>query len=61
MIGPELRKRRKAAGLSQEQLADRWGVQRETISRWENSNRELPGYVEDAMNEVERGQQREQS
>ncbi len=35
-VGPEIRRRRLAAGLSMEQFAYRIGVTFSTVSRWEN-------------------------
>jgi transcriptional regulator with XRE-family HTH domain len=35
MTGPELRARRKALGLSQAALAQRLGLPRNTLARWE--------------------------
>ena len=43
-MGEKLRAARKAAGLSQVQLAEKVGVQQRDISRWENSLRE-PGVL----------------
>ena len=48
MTGSDLRTARYAAGLSQEQLAARWGVRQATISSWERSA-QLPGYIADAI------------
>ncbi len=39
-FGPRLRELREAAGLTQQELAARVGVQWETISRWERGTRE---------------------
>lgn len=35
MNGPDLRRRRHALGLSQQKLAERLGVAKMTVSRWE--------------------------
>ena len=39
MIGENIRKARKAAGVSQKELADRLQVYQKDISRWENGER----------------------
>jgi transcriptional regulator with XRE-family HTH domain len=39
-FGPRLRSLREAAGLTQQQLADRVGVKWESVSRWERGTRE---------------------
>jgi transcriptional regulator with XRE-family HTH domain len=41
MDGEELRRRRDALGMSQEQLADALGVYQTTITRWETGGREI--------------------
>lgn len=43
-MGEKLKAARKAAGLTQEQLAEKVGVQQRDISRWENGQRE-PGVL----------------
>lgn len=35
MTGAELKERRKSLGMTQEQLAEYWGVPQPTISNWE--------------------------
>ncbi len=42
MTGPELRRLRLAAGLSQEDLAGLCGVERRTIGRWEQERQAIP-------------------
>jgi transcriptional regulator with XRE-family HTH domain len=39
-FGPRLRELREEAGLTQEQLAERAGVKRDAVARWERNNRE---------------------
>ena len=39
MIGNNIRKARKAAGVSQKELAERLQVHQKDISRWENGER----------------------
>ena len=39
MIGANIRKARKAAGVSQKELAERLQVYQKDISRWENGER----------------------
>ena len=39
MIGENIRKARKAAGVSQKELAERLHVYQKDISRWENGER----------------------
>jgi transcriptional regulator with XRE-family HTH domain len=46
-IATRLRRARFAAGLSQQQLADRLGVARSQLSMWENARRPL--YAEDLL------------
>lgn len=43
-MGEKLRSAREAAGLTQQQLAEKVGVQQRDISRWENCRRE-PGVL----------------
>lgn len=43
-MGEKLKAARKAAGLTQGQLAEKVGVQQRDISRWENCQRE-PGVL----------------
>lgn len=53
-IAYRLRTVRKKLKLTQDDLADRWHVQRQTISRWENN--ELPprlGLIRDAIKLLE--------
>ncbi len=45
--GAALRRARLSAGLTQQQLAQRWGTRQATISHWERSA-DLPGYLIDA-------------
>jgi DNA-binding transcriptional regulator YiaG len=43
MDGRELKKIREAAGWTQGQLGDKLGVDRRTIRKWENKERDMPG------------------
>lgn len=40
----ELQRLRKQAGMSQEELGERLGVSRQTISKWENGVSQTKGY-----------------
>lgn len=46
MTAAELRKARLALGMSQQQLADEFGVDRVTVARWENGEREIPSLLD---------------
>jgi len=54
-----LRHIRKRCGLTQQELADRWGLSRETITRYERGSLRIPKWVSDAIlpvvREVKRG------
>lgn len=53
MTGKEFRRRRKALGLKQQQLADELGVAGETISRWETGKWKLEPWVNLALKGLE--------
>ena len=53
MTGPELKAARRALGLTQAQLAKRWGVGLRTLNGWERSDA-VPGWVADAVAGVEK-------
>lgn len=53
MTGKQLRMLRQRAGITQQQLADRWKLRRETVSAYENS-KVVPGWVNDAILSVVR-------
>ena len=38
MIGSNIQSRRKMVGLTQEQLAERLGVSRQTVTKWETGD-----------------------
>jgi transcriptional regulator with XRE-family HTH domain len=59
MKGAELRKRREALGLTQQRLADRLGVARNTIARWERQERAIPTYLDLALKSIEREKPRQ--
>lgn len=48
MTPADLRAARKQAGLTQAQLASRWGISKRTVGRWEMGD-ELPGWIADAV------------
>lgn len=48
MTGSDLRHYRRSLKLSQAALAERWGVQRSTVQRWEANDR-APEWVRDAL------------
>lgn len=54
MTGNKLRLLRQRAGLTQQQLADRWGLSRETITRYEIGTLDVPDWVKDAILQVTR-------
>jgi DNA-binding XRE family transcriptional regulator len=54
-VKPEtLKEWRERLGLSQEQLAEKLKVARNTINRWENGKRAIPEFLELALKTVER-------
>jgi transcriptional regulator with XRE-family HTH domain len=55
MSGDELKQRRDALVMTQEQLGDALGVAANTIARWEREERAIPSYLSLAMETVERG------
>lgn len=54
MTHSELREFRERLGLSQEQLAEKLKVARNTVSRWENESRKIPEFLELALKTIER-------
>ena len=64
MDGAELRRRRRALGLTQQQLAERLDVARETVTRWETGALaiESPGMLHYALLGLacERGHRRDE-
>jgi transcriptional regulator with XRE-family HTH domain len=54
MINEELRQRREALGLTQEQLAEILGVDIVTISRWERGTRSIPPHLPLALEAIDR-------
>jgi transcriptional regulator with XRE-family HTH domain len=55
MTGAKLRERRLALGLTQQVLADRLDVTRNTVARWERSEMKIPGRLLDlALKTIER-------
>ena len=55
MNGSQLRLLRQRAGMTQQELADRWGLSRETITRYERGSLTIPKWVSDAILQVTRG------
>lgn len=49
MTGNQLRLLRQRAGMTQQELADRWGLSRETITRYETGALDIPGWISDAI------------
>ena len=45
----DLRKRRVALGLTQNELAGRFGVSRQTVNNWENEHTRAPRWVADQL------------
>jgi transcriptional regulator with XRE-family HTH domain len=54
MKGDKLRERRQALGLTQQRLADRLGVSRNTVARWEREEMAIPGFLGLALKTIER-------
>jgi transcriptional regulator with XRE-family HTH domain len=54
MTGDQLRLLRQRAGLTQQELADRWGLSRETITRYERGGLRIPKWISDAILQVTR-------
>lgn len=53
MDGDELRKRREALSMTQEQLAAALGVASNTVARWERGERSIPPHLSLALKTVE--------
>jgi transcriptional regulator with XRE-family HTH domain len=53
----EIRKKRLALGLKQDELGDKLGVARNTVSRWELGDVEPPAYLERALRDLAREMQ----
>ena len=54
MKGTELRERRVALGLTQQGLADKLQVSRNTVARWERDEMAMPGFLHLAIESIER-------
>jgi transcriptional regulator with XRE-family HTH domain len=54
MKGAKLRERREALGLTQQRLADRLEVSRNTVARWEREEMAIPGFLDLALKTIER-------
>ncbi len=53
MKGAKLRERRVALGLTQQGLADRLEVSRNTVARWERDEMAIPGFLHLALKSIE--------
>lgn len=53
MKGTELRERRVALGLTQQGLADKLEVTRNTVARWERDEMAIPGFLHLALKSIE--------
>ena len=54
MDAEELKKRREALGMTQEQLAEALTVHAMTVSRWERGERSIPSHLPLALETIER-------
>lgn len=54
MTANQLRMLRQRAGLTQQDLATRWGLSRETITRYERGSLAIPKWISDAILQVTR-------
>lgn len=54
MTAEELKSFREKNGLSQEQLAAKLKVARNTVNRWENKSRRIPEFLDLALETIER-------
>ncbi len=54
MTGDELRDKREALGMTQEQLATELKVAPNTVARWERGERSIPPYLDLALETIER-------
>jgi transcriptional regulator with XRE-family HTH domain len=53
MKGTKLRERRVALGLTQQALADKLEVSRNTVARWERDEMAIPGFLHLALKSIE--------
>ena len=53
MKGTKLRERRVALGLTQQGLADKLEVSRNTVARWERDEMAIPGFLHLALKSIE--------
>jgi transcriptional regulator with XRE-family HTH domain len=53
MKGAKLRERRAALGLTQQGLADKLEVSRNTVARWERDEMAIPGFLHLALKTLE--------
>jgi len=61
MKGAKLRERREALGLTQQRLADRLEVSRNTVARWEREEMAIPGLLDLALKAIERERPRKRN
>ena len=61
MTSQELKERRKKLGLRQDQLAERLGVARNTVSRWELNDVAIPAYLHLALKQIEEESRKEKA
>ena len=59
MRANSLRAARLALGLTQQELAKRFGVSRQSINNWENEHARLPEWVPDQLGWIEQAHARE--
>jgi len=53
MKGAKLREWRLALGLTQQELADKLEVSRNTVARWERDEMAIPGFLHLALKSIE--------
>jgi len=59
MEGDTLRAQRKALELTQQELADKLGVTRNTVNRWEAGTMKVPPYLDLALKQIEAEQKKQ--
>jgi transcriptional regulator with XRE-family HTH domain len=61
MKGAKLRERRLSLGLTQQRLAKRLDVSRNTVARWERDEMAIPGFLDLALKTIEREKPRKRA